>query len=81
MTMPYYASALTGHQYYGNRDPGCRFACPGLCAHWAFSPCIIGGTSAIQANLIAFGLHDNSARPLSAAPQMENSIKIVLKIY
>jgi hypothetical protein len=26
-------------------------------------------------------LHDNSARPLSAAPQMENSIKIVLKIY
>ena len=27
---------------------------------WAFSPCIIGGVSAIQANLIAFDLHDNS---------------------
>ena len=43
--------------------PGCRFACPGLCACWAFSPCIIGCTSAIQASLIAFGLCDNSARP------------------
>ena len=29
----------------------------------AFSPCIIGCTSAIQASLIAFGLCDNSARP------------------
>ena len=51
------------------RNPGCRFACPGLCAYWAFSPCIIGGTSTIQASLIVFGLHENSARALSAAPQ------------
>jgi len=36
---------------------------------WAFSPCIIGGTSTIQASLIVFGLHDNSVRALSAAPQ------------
>ena len=29
-----------------------------------FQPvCIIGCTSAIQASLITFGLHDNSARP------------------
>ena len=30
---------------------------------WAFSPCIIGGTSTIQASLIVFGLYDNSAHP------------------
>ena len=52
------------------RNPGCRFACPGLCAYWAFSPCIIGGTSTIQSSLIVFDLHDNSwRRALSAAPQ------------
>ena len=37
-----------------------------------FRACIIGGTSAIQASLIAFGLHDNSGRALSAAPQQSN---------
>ena len=66
------------------RNPGCRFACPGLGAValsgralsaapqqfkqvWLHSVCtiiqgIIGGTSTIQASLIAFGLHDNSVR-------------------
>ena len=34
-----------------------------LGAYWAFSPCFIGCTSAIQASLIAFGLRDNSACP------------------
>ena len=34
----------------------------GYALHWAFSPCIIGCTSAIQASLIAFALHDDSAR-------------------
>ena len=56
------------------RNPGCRFACPGLCAYWAFSPCIIGGTSTIQASLIVFGLHDNSARALSAAKLCRKNI-------
>ena len=42
-------------------DPGCRFACPGVSAV-ALSGRFIGCTSAIQASLIAFGLHDNSAR-------------------
>ena len=35
---------------------------PWAMCYWAFSPCIIGCTSTIQANLIVFGLHDNSAR-------------------
>ena len=35
----------------------------GLSAYWAFSPCFIGCTSAIQASLTAFGLRDNSACP------------------
>ena len=42
-------------------DPGCRFACPGLSAPLAFID-IIGCGSAIQASLIAFALHDDSAR-------------------
>ena len=36
-----------------------------LGAFWALL-CIIGCTSTIQASLIVFGLHDNSARALSA---------------
>ena len=59
---------LQGVNAMAIRNPGCRFACPGLCAV-ALSGRIIGCTSAIQASLIAFGLHDNSARALSAAPQ------------
>ena len=43
-------------------DPGCRFACPVLSAPLAFID-IIGCGSAIQASLIAFALHDDSARP------------------
>ena len=35
---------------------------PWAMCYWAFSPCIIGCTSTIQASLIVFGLHDNSAR-------------------
>ena len=70
---------LQGVNAMAIRNPGCRFACPGLCAvapsgralsaAQYFNPCIIGCTSAIQASLIAFGLHDNSIRALSAAPQ------------
>ena len=33
----------------------------GYVHHWAFSPCFIGCVSVIQASLIAFDLHDNSA--------------------
>ena len=29
---------LQGVNAMAIRDPGCRFACPGLGAHWAFSP-------------------------------------------
>ena len=58
------ASALTGRHLLTCFDPGCRFACPGLGAFWALL-CIIGCTSTIQASLIVFGLHDNSARALS----------------
>ena len=43
-----------------SEPPGCRFACYVL--HWAFID-IIGCDSAIQASLIAFALHDDSARP------------------
>ena len=32
------AFALTGRDCSNTRYPGCRFACPGLCARWAFSP-------------------------------------------
>ena len=45
-----------------------------LLGFWAFSPCIIGGTSTIQASLIVFGLHDNSARALSAAKLCRKNI-------
>ena len=45
---------------------GCRFACPVLGA-FGLCLCIIGYTSTIQASLIVFGLHDNSARALAAA--------------
>ena len=41
---------------------------------WTFSPCIIGGTSTIQASLIVFGLHDNSARALSATKLCRKNI-------
>ena len=40
----------------------------GIKACWAFID-IIGCGSAIQASLIAFALHDDSARALSAAAQ------------
>ncbi len=52
---------LQGVNAMAIRNPGCRFACPGLGAV-ALSGRIIGCTSAIQASLIAFGLHDNSGR-------------------
>ncbi|WP_337569852.1 hypothetical protein, partial [Hallella sp.] len=44
------AFALAGRVcLYQSVNPGCRFACPGLCAHWAFSPSIIGCTLTKQA--------------------------------
>ena len=52
--------------------PGCRFACPGLCAHWAFLD-IIGCSSAFQASLTAFALHDDSAR----FAKSETSVKLL----
>ena len=58
------------------RNPGCRFACPGLCAV-ALSGRIIGCGSAIQASLIAFALHDDSARPC----KIRNLSKLILKTY
>ena len=54
------AFALTGRDCSNTRHPGCRFACPGLWAPLGFH-CIIGCGSAIQASLIAFALHDDSA--------------------
>ena len=29
---------VQGEQWAELHYPGCRFACPGLCARWAFSP-------------------------------------------
>ena len=52
------AFALSGRDCSNTRYPGCRFACPGLCAI-ALSGRIIGCGSAIQASLIAFALHDD----------------------
>ncbi len=67
-TLPYRASMtnMPLTQGVASLAPATRF--------WAFSPCIIGGTSTIQASLIVFGLHDNSARALSAAKLCRKNI-------
>ena len=59
---------LQGVNTMAIRTPRVSLRLPWARRFWAFSPCIIGCASAIQASLIAFDLHDNSARALSAAP-------------
>ena len=57
------AFALTGRGDSTMRKPqGVAALALGYVLHWAFID-IIGYGSAIQASLIAFALHDDSARP------------------
>ena len=57
------AFALTGRVDSTMRKPqGVASLALGYVLHWAFID-IIGCGSAIQARLIAFALHDDSARP------------------
>ena len=57
------AFALTGRGDSTMRKPqGVASLAQGYVLHWAFID-IIGCGSAIQASLIAFALHDDSARP------------------
>ena len=57
------AFALTGRGDSTMRKPqGVASLALGYVLHWAFID-IIGCGSAIQASLIAFALHDDSARP------------------
>ena len=57
------AFALTGRGGSTMRKPqGVAALALGYVLHWAFID-IIGCGSAIQASLIAFALHDDSARP------------------
>ena len=57
------AFALTGRVDFTMRKPqGVASLALGYVHHWAFID-IIGCGSAIQASLIAFALHDDSARP------------------
>ena len=57
------AFALTGRGDSTMRKPqGVASLALGWVLHWAFID-IIGCSSAIQASLIAFALHDDSARP------------------
>ena len=57
------AFALTGREDSTMRKPqGVASLALGYVHHWAFID-IIGCGSAIQASLIAFALHDDSARP------------------
>ena len=37
-TWGYTLLPIQGEQWAELHYPGCRFACPGLCARWAFSP-------------------------------------------
>ena len=56
-TLPYRARRL-----YMREPQGVASLALGYVLHWAFID-IIGCGSAIQASLIAFALHDDSARP------------------
>ena len=56
-TLPYRARRL-----YHAETQGVASLALGYVLHWAFID-IIGCGSAIQASLIAFALHDDSARP------------------
>ena len=57
------AFALSGRGYSTMREPqGVASLALGYVLHWAFID-IIGCGSAIQASLITFALHDDSARP------------------
>ena len=55
----FYAFALSGRWWFIVCYPGCRFACPGLRAYWAFSPFLSESEAPVCCFLVSGCLRDS----------------------